>query len=96
MDRESRVIDELSLRLEKYPYLEGHQLLSDFNRRLIKLENEIALIRAGFNDSVMNFNTRLQSFPDSLLAIAFKFERLTGLQFDKKARQLPSVDLQRW
>ncbi|MDG1828035.1 MAG: LemA family protein, partial [Luminiphilus sp.] len=86
--------DELSLRLEKYPDLEGHQLLYDFNRRLITLENEIALIRAGFNDSVMNFNTRLQSFPDNLLAIAFKFERLTALQFDKKAHQLPAVDLQ--
>ena len=95
MARESRVIDELSLRLEKYPDLEGHQLLSDFNRRLIKLENEIALIRAGFNDSVMNFNIRLQSFPDNLLAMAFKFERLSTLNFDKKAHQLPVVDLQR-
>ena len=94
MAHESRVIDKLSLCLEKYPDLEGHQVVTDFNRRLIKLENEIALIRAGFNDSVMNFNTRLQSFPDNLLAIAFKFERLTALQFDKKAHQLPAVDLQ--
>ncbi len=94
MAHESRVIDELSLCLEKYPDLEGHQVVTDFNRRLIKLENEIALIRAGFNDSVMNFNTRLQSFPDNLLAIAFRFERLTALQFDKKAHQLPAVDLQ--
>ena len=30
-----------------------------------------------------------------LLAMAFKFERLSTLNFDKKAHQLPVVDLQR-
>ena len=45
------------------------------------------------NDSVMNFNIRLQGFPDNLLAMAFNFKRLSTLNFDKKAHQLPVVDL---
>jgi len=41
----------------------------------------------------MNFNIRLQGFPDNLLAMAFNFKRLSTLNFDKKAHQLPVVDL---
>jgi len=94
MVRESRIIDELAVLLEKYPDLKGHLVIANFHKRLIKLENEIALIRAGFNDSVMNFNTRVESFPDILLAKIFKFERRSSLAFEQGAHPLPKVDLQ--
>ena len=94
MAAEARVIDELALTLEQYPDLKGHLVLADFNRRLIKLENEIALIRAGFNDAVMQYNTRLQSFPDNLLARLGHFKPVSALQFAGAAHQVPVIDLE--
>ena len=65
---EHRALDVLGARVEAYPDLEGIDLIAVFNRRLVTLENEIAMIRAGFNDAVETFETRRQRFPDNLLA----------------------------
>ncbi len=40
------------------------------------LENEVALMRSGYNDSVEYYNTRIGSFPDNLLARVFGFRRM--------------------
>ena len=91
MALEHRSIETISARVEQYPDLEGIELISVFNRRLIKLENEISLIRAGFNDAVTEYRTRCQSFPDNILATLFEFESAELLRFTEKAHPVPSL-----
>ena len=79
--------------MEQYPELKANEVMQDFQRRLIKLENEIAMIRSGFNDAVLYYNTRVQLFPDNLLAKIFSFKKLDFLAFDKKAHKVPKVDI---
>ncbi|MEM7363781.1 MAG: LemA family protein [Pseudomonadota bacterium] len=88
-------ISQLNARLEAYPDLEGSAVVSDMGRRLIKLENEVALIRAGFNDAVTTYQTRCQTFPDNLMASLFKFKSLTLLSFDKAAHAIPKIKMTR-
>ena len=88
---EHGAISQVSLRVEQYPDLKGIELIAAFNRRLIKLENEVALIRAGFNDAVTEYQTRLHSFPDVLIARTFGFQPLDRLSFADKAHRVPSV-----
>jgi hypothetical protein len=88
---EHGAIGQVSLRIEQYPDLKGIELIAVFNRRLIKLENEVALIRAGFNDAVTEYQTRLHSFPDVLIARAFGFQPLHRLSFSDKAHRVPGV-----
>ena len=88
---EHGAIGQVSLRIEQYPDLKGIELIAVFNRRLIKLENEVALIRAGFNDAVTEYQTRLHSFPDVLIARAFGFQPLDRLSFSDKAHRVPAV-----
>jgi hypothetical protein len=88
---EHSAIDQVLLRIEQYPDLKGIELVAVFNRRLIKLENEVALIRAGFNDAVTEYQTRRQSFPDVLIARAFGFRPLEMLGFADKAHRVPGV-----
>lgn len=90
---EHESIAELNARIEDYPDLKGIDLVSDLNERLIKLENEVALIRAGFNNAVMQYQTRKATFPDNILARIFGFKDLTRLSFDKSAHALPEVKL---
>ena len=91
---EARMIERLGVTVENYPDLKGTELAQNFHKRLIKLENEIALIRAGFNDAVTHYNTRISSFPDILLSKLFKFKPLSTLSFALKTREVPKVKIQ--
>ncbi len=58
---------------EDYPKLEANQNFLQLQSRISGLENELADRREFYNDSVTNFNTRIQTFPDMIIAKTFKF-----------------------
>jgi hypothetical protein len=53
---------------EKYPELKTSGAFLALQRQLVETEQRIALARAYYNDVVTGFNTRIQVFPDVLLA----------------------------
>jgi hypothetical protein len=91
MHLEHSLIDGINLRVEQYPELKGIDLIAVFNRRLTKLENEIALIRTGFNDAVEHYETRRSSFPDNLLAKLSGMAPVNLLQYTEKAHRIPTL-----
>lgn len=93
LKREFESIDSIKAQVEAYPDLKGMDLIAVFNRRLIKLENEVALIRAGYNDAVTAYQTRCQTFPDNLLARLFGFHPRDVLKFTQKAHEVPVVSV---
>jgi hypothetical protein len=76
---EQQLLTGLKIAVEDYPELKANELFLNLTETLTQLENEIALMRTGFNDAVMHYNTRIQSFPDALLARWFRFERMDFL-----------------
>jgi hypothetical protein len=58
---------------EAYPDLQSSDRSVDLMKILSRLEDEVALMRDGYNDAVERFNTRVQSLPDILLARPFGF-----------------------
>ena len=87
-------IGELQALIEQYPDLKGTALLQDFHKRLVKLENEVALIRAGFNDAITQYQTRTQTFPDNLLATVFRFVPRPLLSYSEQAHAIPIPKVQ--
>jgi hypothetical protein len=77
---EHHLMRELKLAVEAYPELKSQTLFLSLMTTLSQLENEIALMRSGFNDAVMHYNTRQQSFPDVFLARAFRFKIMSFLE----------------
>ena len=63
--------------IENYPKLKGAAVVQKLTRNLTDLENEIALMRTGYNDAVELYNARVSSFPDVLLARWFAFRRMS-------------------
>ena len=59
---------------EKYPDLKGNQMMAQLHKKLVLLENEVALMRSGYNDSVERHNTRIAQIPELFLAKFFEFE----------------------
>ncbi len=76
INAERQLLQQLHVSAEAYPDLKANSLFLGLTETLKGLENEIALMRAGYNDAVELYNTRIQSFPDVLLATLFKFNRM--------------------
>lgn len=74
---EHKVHAYLQARVEAYPELKGDKVSAQLMTSLTRLENEVALMRSGYNDSVAYYNTRIASFPDVFLARRFGFKRMS-------------------
>jgi len=58
---------------EAYPDLKANQNMLSLQEELSSTENKVAFSRQAFNDAVMDYNTKRESFPDSIFAGMFNF-----------------------
>jgi LemA protein len=74
-DEVSGTIKSIFAVAENYPKLQASQSFLKLQERISSLENEIADRRELYNDSVNIYNTKIESFPDVLVAKMFKYSR---------------------
>jgi LemA protein len=67
---------------EQYPELKANQNFLQLQARITGLENAIADRRESYNESVALNNTRIQQFPEVLIARAFGFREARMLEFE--------------
>jgi LemA protein len=78
---------------EAYPDLKANQNVLQVQEELTSTENKIAFSRQAYNDSVMEYNTKRESFPDTVFAGMFGFQAATLLEATESAeeRKAPKV-----
>jgi LemA protein len=78
---------------ESYPDLKANQNMLALQEELSSTENKVAFARQGFNDSVMEYNTRRESVPDNFFAGVFGFGPAELLQATEapEERRAPKV-----
>jgi LemA protein len=78
---------------EAYPDLKANQNVMQVQEELTSTENKIAFARQAYNDSVMEYNTRRESFPDTVFAGMFAFREAMLLEATESAeeRKAPTV-----
>ncbi len=78
---------------ESYPDLKANQNILQVQEELTSTENKISFARQAYNDSVMDYNTRRESFPDNFFASMFAFKEAELLQATESAeeRKAPKV-----
>jgi len=78
---------------EQYPDLKANQNVLGLQEELSSTENKIAFSRQAYNDSVMEYNTKRESFPDNIFAGTFGFSSAELLQSTDSAeeRKAPQV-----
>jgi len=59
---------------EAYPDLKANTTIMQVQEELTSTENKIAFSRQGYNDSVMEYNTKRESFPGNIFAAMFGFK----------------------
>jgi len=73
--------------VEAYPELKADQSFLQLQGELTEVENHIQYARRFYNGSVRNLNTRIDSFPDLLLARVFNFIPKPFFELDDAAEK---------
>ncbi len=79
--------------MENYPDLKSNRNVMQLQEELTSTENRIAFARQLYNDLVANFRTRLQVFPNNIVASTFNFRTEEYFTAEETARTAPAVDL---
>jgi LemA protein len=77
---------------ESYPDLKANTTFLEFQEALRSVEDEIQLARRYYNGAVRNLNTAVESFPQNVIANAFKFTKDEYFELENEAdRAVPTV-----
>ena len=91
INTEKKLTDALLVRCENYPNLKADKVVQKLFDKLVSLENEIALMRKGYNDSVERHNTRIQSVPELFIAKALRFKEHHPISAEIEVRSVPNI-----
>lgn len=77
---------------ESYPELKASENFLDLQTKLADTENQIQYARRYYNGAVNNLNTRIESFPDLVIARAFAFRQAEYFELEEPGMaQAPAV-----
>lgn len=78
--------------VENYPDLKANQNFLALQEELASTENKVSFARQFYNDAVMNYNNRLQTFPSNIVARLFNFQPAEFFEIQAPAeREVPKV-----
>ncbi len=72
---------------ENYPQLRANENFLALQQELSDIEEKIAFARQFYNRNVLDFNTRIQVFPNVIIANMFNFERNEFFEAEETARE---------
>lgn len=79
---------------EAYPDLRSSKNMLQLGEELTSTENRVAFARQAYNDAVMHYNTRCESFPAVLVARALGFIPAESFELaNLDHHQVPQIDL---
>ena len=76
---------------ENYPDLKASQNFSQFQEELASTENKISFARQFYNDSVLNYNNKIQMFPSNIIAGIFNFTQTSFFEASDDEKENPQV-----
>lgn len=77
--------------VERYPELKANANMLSLQEELTATENKVAFARQHYNDSIMTFNTRCESFPSVIIAKTFSFKPYEYFQVSEAEEAAPNV-----
>jgi LemA protein len=89
----TRGLRQLLAVAENYPQLRASENFLGLQEELTATESKIAYARQFYNDQVMDLNTRIQSFPSSVVAGLFRFQARSFFEIEEPVARPVTVDL---
>jgi LemA protein len=88
----SSALSRLLAVAENYPQLKANQNFLELQSQLEGTENRIAVERRRFNEVAQEYNTRIRTFPGSVVAGIFGFNQRPYFQASPGAETAPKVE----
>ncbi|HXF56884.1 MAG TPA: LemA family protein [Actinomycetota bacterium] len=76
---------------EAYPELQADENFRQLQAELAETENRIAVARQVYNDTVLTYDTALESVPTNVVAALFRFRPRPYFEVEEPAREAPRV-----
>jgi len=76
---------------EAYPDLKANQNFMALQEELTATEGRVAYARQFYNDSVLTYNNKLESFPTVFVAKSMKLSKREYFEADEAARDVPKI-----
>ncbi|NJK91969.1 MAG: LemA family protein [Blastochloris sp.] len=78
---------------EAYPDLKANQTMAQLSEELSSTENKVAFARQAYNDAVMAYNIKRETFPDNFVANTFNFSAAQLFEISNPLeKEAPKVD----
>ena len=77
---------------ENYPELKANENFKELQAQLAQTEDKIAYSRQFYNDSVLMYNNKCQTFPSNIIANMFGFKEADFFEVAGEARSVPKVE----
>jgi len=77
---------------EAYPALRASENFIQLQKELSDVEEKIAYARQFYNRNILDFNTRVNTFPRNLIARLFDFQPAEFFESDEATRHVTKVD----
>ena len=74
---------------ENYPDLKANANFLDLQRELADTENKVQAARRFYNGNVLDYNTKIDTFPTNLIATAFGFKKEEFFGLESEAEREP-------
>jgi LemA protein len=89
-------IGQLFMVSENYPELRSSQHMRQLAEELTSAENRVAYARQAYNDAVMRYGNKRDTFPSNLISTTFSFGTAAYLELDEpRKRDAPQISLGR-
>jgi len=76
---------------EAYPQLQASQNFQELQRQLEDTEDKIAYARQFYNSNVLEYNTKVKTFPSNIIANMFGFKEEEFFETKEEDRKAPKV-----
>ena len=85
-------IQKLLAVVENYPKLKADQNYLELQRELVNTEDRIQAARRFFNGNVRDYRNKCETFPSSIIANIFGFEKKDFFNVDPSVREVPKAE----
>ena len=76
---------------EAYPYLKANDNFKELQAQLEGTENRISVERRNFNEVARSYNTAVRTFPKTIIASMFGFDKRPYFEAEEGANKAPEV-----
>ena len=89
----NNIINKILVVAENYPELKASEQYLNLQKNLSKVESQLQAARRIYNNDVTNYNTKIESIPNNIIAAVFGFKKAELFQIEEYKKENINIKL---